>query len=148
MTNTLYRLLPRDGEASSDHLLGKFLEYVEGRRLTLYPAQEEAVLELFEEKNVILNTPTGSGKSLVAPVPRIRDGQRGTGRRQRLGESRRVHPVRHGVKSWRTSPSLVCPRGTWTLWKWTSSIGTPVANAAWRADAIAFAADHFLQVCY
>ncbi|MBI3192489.1 MAG: DUF3516 domain-containing protein, partial [Pedosphaera parvula] len=28
--------------------------------------QEEAILELFEEKNVILNTPTGSGKSLVA----------------------------------------------------------------------------------
>src|SRR5207244_13493671 len=32
----------------------------------LYPAQESAILELFDEKNVILNTPTGSGKSLVA----------------------------------------------------------------------------------
>src|SRR5690606_7890060 len=31
-----------------------------------YPAQEEAFLELFEGKNVILATPTGSGKSLVA----------------------------------------------------------------------------------
>ena len=41
-------------------------QYVAGRRLTLYPAQEEAVLELFEDKNVILNTPTGSGKSLAA----------------------------------------------------------------------------------
>jgi hypothetical protein len=39
---------------------------VEGRQLQLYPAQESAILELFEEKNVILNTPTGSGKSLVA----------------------------------------------------------------------------------
>jgi hypothetical protein len=47
-------------------LLGRFLQYVEGRQLQLYPAQESAVLELFEEKNVILNTPTGSGKSLVA----------------------------------------------------------------------------------
>ncbi|MEI9865852.1 MAG: DEAD/DEAH box helicase [Limisphaerales bacterium] len=28
--------------------------------------QESAILELFEDKNVILNTPTGSGKSLVA----------------------------------------------------------------------------------
>ena len=66
MATTLYDLLPRDGNLSSDNLLGRFLEYVQSRRLTLYPAQEEAVLELFEEKNVILNTPTGSGKSLVA----------------------------------------------------------------------------------
>jgi superfamily II RNA helicase len=66
VATTLYDLLPRDEKLSSDHLLGKFLDYVEGRRLTLYPAQEEAMLELFEEKNVILNTPTGSGKSLVA----------------------------------------------------------------------------------
>ncbi|NBV86847.1 MAG: DUF3516 domain-containing protein, partial [Verrucomicrobia bacterium] len=29
-------------------------------------AQEAAILELFDDKNVILNTPTGSGKSLVA----------------------------------------------------------------------------------
>jgi len=34
--------------------------------LTLYPEQEEAILELFDGKNVILATPTGSGKSLVA----------------------------------------------------------------------------------
>jgi superfamily II RNA helicase len=46
--------------------LGRFLDYLAGRRLTLYPAQEEALLELYEGKNVILNTPTGSGKSLVA----------------------------------------------------------------------------------
>src|SRR5207245_1553422 len=46
--------------------LGQFLDYATGRKLQLYPAQESAILELFEEKNVILNTPTGSGKSLVA----------------------------------------------------------------------------------
>lgn len=34
--------------------------------MELYPAQEEAILALFEGQNVILNTPTGSGKSLVA----------------------------------------------------------------------------------
>jgi len=62
----LYDLIPRNEHVGNDVLLGRFLEYVEGRRLTLYPAQEEAMLELFEEKNVILNTPTGSGKSLVA----------------------------------------------------------------------------------
>jgi len=63
---TLYDLIPRDRGCGNDALLGRFLEYAEGRRLQLYPAQETAVLELFEEKNVILNTPTGSGKSLVA----------------------------------------------------------------------------------
>ena len=42
------------------------MDYVAGKGLALYPAQEEAILELFEDKNVILNTPTGSGKSLVA----------------------------------------------------------------------------------
>src|SRR5437763_693204 len=63
---TLYDLIPRDTAANNDALLGRFLDYTEGKRLQLYPAQESAILELFEEKNVILNTPTGSGKSLVA----------------------------------------------------------------------------------
>jgi superfamily II RNA helicase len=65
MGGPLYDLLP-PGEASGDELLGLFLDYVASRRLTLYPAQEEAVLEIMEDRNVILNTPTGSGKSLVA----------------------------------------------------------------------------------
>jgi hypothetical protein len=63
---TLYDLLPRDERPANDVLLGLFLEYTESKRLRLYPAQESAILELFEDKNVILNTPTGSGKSLVA----------------------------------------------------------------------------------
>jgi superfamily II RNA helicase len=66
VAETLYDLIPRDKKLSNDVLLGRFLEYAEGRRLQLYPAQETALLELFDEKNVILNTPTGSGKSLVA----------------------------------------------------------------------------------
>jgi superfamily II RNA helicase len=63
---TLYEFIPRDGGTGNDILLGRFLEYADSKRLQLYPAQESAILELFEEKNVILNTPTGSGKSLVA----------------------------------------------------------------------------------
>ena len=53
-------------DAPSDVILGAFLAYVAARGLELYPAQEEAILELFEGSNVILDTPTGSGKSLVA----------------------------------------------------------------------------------
>jgi len=63
---TLYDQLVKMSSTSSDALLGGFLDYVTAKGLSLYPAQEEAILELFEDKNVILNTPTGSGKSLVA----------------------------------------------------------------------------------
>ena len=67
MSSTLLDLLPGAGEpADGDTLLGRFLDYVTSRGLTLYPAQEEALLEIFAGRNVILNTPTGSGKSLVA----------------------------------------------------------------------------------
>lgn len=47
-------------------LLDRFLDYVAEKNIELYPAQEEAVLQLVGGENVILNTPTGSGKSLVA----------------------------------------------------------------------------------
>jgi len=69
---TLYDLIPRTESFASDSLLDRFLEYVASRQLTLYPAQETAILELFDEKNVILNTPTGSGKSLVATALHFR----------------------------------------------------------------------------
>jgi superfamily II RNA helicase len=62
----LYDLLPRDAQLGNDVLLGRFLDYVADKRLQLYPTQEAAILELYDEKNVIVNTPTGSGKSLVA----------------------------------------------------------------------------------
>ena len=62
---TLLTYLPK-GAVDADALLEGFLTYTEELGLELYEAQEEAILELFSGKNVILNTPTGSGKSLVA----------------------------------------------------------------------------------
>jgi len=42
-----------------------FLEWADASGLTLYPHQEEAVIALLSGDNVVLATPTGSGKSLV-----------------------------------------------------------------------------------
>ncbi len=74
---TLRDFLPPPDEATDEVLLTRFLQYVEDLGLVLYPAQESAILELFEEKNVILNTPTGSGKSLVAAALHFRALARG-----------------------------------------------------------------------
>ncbi len=56
--------LPRG--ADPDALLDGFTSWVADQGITLFPAQEEALLELYAGANVILKTPTGSGKSLVA----------------------------------------------------------------------------------
>ncbi|MBL8684467.1 MAG: DUF3516 domain-containing protein [Myxococcales bacterium] len=61
----LLRHLPKRG-ASPDDVLDAFLSFVNEQGIVPYPAQEEAILELASGKNVILNTPTGSGKTLVA----------------------------------------------------------------------------------
>ena len=54
------------GEPSPEDLLEEFAIWAAGNGLTLYPAQEDALLELASGSHVILSTPTGSGKSLVA----------------------------------------------------------------------------------
>ncbi|MFL5442191.1 MAG: DEAD/DEAH box helicase [Myxococcales bacterium] len=52
--------------AAEDAILSRFTDWVSAQGLTLYPHQEEALLELLASKHVVLSTPTGSGKSLVA----------------------------------------------------------------------------------
>jgi superfamily II RNA helicase len=56
---------PGDGNAP-ETLLDRFLGWVSASGLEPYPAQEEALLELMAGRHLILSTPTGSGKSLIA----------------------------------------------------------------------------------
>jgi superfamily II RNA helicase len=67
MSATLADHLPVPGErVDVDELLDAFTTWTGSRGITLYPAQEEAILEIWSGANVVLGTPTGSGKSLVA----------------------------------------------------------------------------------
>ena len=56
----------RAAGADADALYDAFLEWATERGIALYPAQDEAAMELASGNNVILATPTGTGKSLVA----------------------------------------------------------------------------------
>ncbi|MDN5668929.1 MAG: DUF3516 domain-containing protein [Renibacterium salmoninarum] len=62
---TLLDKLPMSGE-DPDAIYDGFVDWSAAQGLSLYPAQDEAVMELASGNNVILATPTGSGKSLVA----------------------------------------------------------------------------------
>ena len=61
---TLTDLLPES--ADPDSLYEAFAGWAAKQGLALYPHQEEALIEIVSGANVILSTPTGSGKSLVA----------------------------------------------------------------------------------
>ena len=61
---TLIDLLPETPEP--DAVFDAFAGWSKRRGLALYPHQEEALIEVVSGANVILSTPTGSGKSLVA----------------------------------------------------------------------------------
>jgi superfamily II RNA helicase len=61
---TLTDLLPSTDDP--DLLFDAFSTWAQGQGLELYPAQSEALIEIVSGSNVILSTPTGSGKSLVA----------------------------------------------------------------------------------
>ena len=58
--------VPPSGSTDPDEILDLFLGWAHDTGFELYPAQEEALLELMADRHVVLDTPTGSGKSLVA----------------------------------------------------------------------------------
>ena len=66
------RLLDRLGpiraatQYDPDAVYEQFVQWTAGRGLSLYPAQDEALIEIVSGANLILSTPTGTGKSLVA----------------------------------------------------------------------------------
>jgi hypothetical protein len=74
MSTTAAALLDDPGDLSAlrakggdaDELFASFAAWAEAQGTVLYPAQEEALIELVSGANVVLATPTGSGKSLVA----------------------------------------------------------------------------------
>jgi superfamily II RNA helicase len=53
-------------QPSPDAVLDAFTAWTATEGLELYPHQEEAVIEVLDGRHVVLATPTGSGKSLVA----------------------------------------------------------------------------------
>jgi superfamily II RNA helicase len=61
---TLIDRLPDD--ADPDAVFDAFAGWAKDQGFALYPHQEEALIEIVSGANVILSTPTGSGKSLVA----------------------------------------------------------------------------------
>jgi len=52
--------------SGADAVHDAFTRWVVGRGISLYPAQDEAVIEIVSGNNLVLSTPTGTGKSLVA----------------------------------------------------------------------------------
>ncbi|HJA28078.1 MAG TPA: DUF3516 domain-containing protein, partial [Candidatus Olsenella pullicola] len=70
-TGSLGRLIPWPDEETypnipAEEALDLFLGWVESRGIELWPHQEEALLSLAAGDHLILGTPTGSGKSMVA----------------------------------------------------------------------------------
>ena len=66
LTDALAGASASPSAARADAAFDVFLDWAGDRGFTLYAAQEEAVLALAGGAHVVLATPTGSGKSLVA----------------------------------------------------------------------------------
>lgn len=66
MTEPLHARIPEGGTADPDEILDRFVGWVHELGLEPYVEQDEAFLEIALGRHVVLSTPTGSGKSLVA----------------------------------------------------------------------------------
>ena len=62
---TLLPFFP-DDVADADALYDSFSAWAQRDGLVLYPHQDEALIEVLSGSNVVVTTPTGSGKSLIA----------------------------------------------------------------------------------
>ncbi len=82
---TIRETADSDPAVRADAVLFGFLEHAGELGIDLYPAQEEAILEVALDRHVIVNTPTGSGKSMVATAAHFA-------------------ALAHGRRSWYTAP--------------------------------------------
>jgi superfamily II RNA helicase len=62
----LYECIPNGGTQDTGEILDRFVDWLADVGFDPYPHQEEAFIELMAGRHVVLNTPTGSGKTLVA----------------------------------------------------------------------------------
>ena len=94
----------RERNLTADDIYERFFGWVEDvKGIEPWPHQEEAIMDLLAGDHVILNTPTGSGKSLVALgmhfaalcTGRRSDQGAGVGEILRLGRSVRPRQCRH-----------------------------------------------------
>lgn len=66
LKNNYSHKILEDDSSIVDAVYDALLAWHKSHDITLWPHQEDAILELFDGNHVILSTPTGSGKSLVA----------------------------------------------------------------------------------
>ncbi len=63
--------LPVPASTDADEVYAAYLAWAEAQGLTLYPHQDEAIIEVLSGAHVVLATPTGSGKTLVATAAHL-----------------------------------------------------------------------------
>lgn len=59
-------LLPPTGATDPDALYDAFVAWAAADRITLYPHQDDAIIDILTGANTVITTPTGSGKTLIA----------------------------------------------------------------------------------